>query len=241
MGVVLLRPPAAADEHEDVSYPPIAGERPAPRMLGGVHSFPLTPRVTVRARQRWQPRWEHRVRATILSLFFLSHVFRQRPATLSSWRSLLAALSALDVSTATRFVPHGLVLILVVVAAASGGFSRPDNSMSMLMNLGSDEGSVSAHGRFVLGPRVAELQQRDALVRPALPTTSLAPSRPRADAVTYKVQPGDTIWDIGARFNVGSYSVLWSNGLDEDAIIKPGQELRIPPVVGVLHNVAGQD
>jgi murein DD-endopeptidase MepM/ murein hydrolase activator NlpD len=51
----------------------------------------------------------------------------------------------------------------------------------------------------------------------------------------------DTIWDIGARFNVGSYSVLWSNGLDEDDIIKPGQELRIPPVPGTLHTVQGDD
>src|SRR5687767_11840422 len=109
------------------------------------------------------------------------------------------------------------------------------------MGIGSEEGALSANGRFVLGPRAAEVPVRDALVRPAVATTALAPSGPRAEIVTYKVQPGDTIWDIGARFNVGSYSVLWSNGLDEDAIIKPGQELKIPPIPGTLHAVRADD
>ncbi|NCV02363.1 MAG: LysM domain-containing protein, partial [Proteobacteria bacterium] len=37
------------------------------------------------------------------------------------------------------------------------------------------------------------------------------------------------------------YSVLWSNGLDEEDVVRPGQELRIPPVPGVAHQVRAND
>jgi len=140
-----------------------------------------------------------------------------------------------------RVVPHTLVLAVAAVTVFSGGFARPRDEVAALIGIGSEEGVLTANGRFLLGPRAAEVQVRDSLVRPSLITTALAPTKARADVVTYKVQPGDTIWDIGARFNVGSYSVLWSNGLDEDAIIKPGQELKVPPVPGTLHAVKADD
>jgi murein DD-endopeptidase MepM/ murein hydrolase activator NlpD len=79
------------------------------------------------------------------------------------------------------------------------------------------------------------------LERDAVVLVALRVEQAEHEILTYKVQPGDTIWDIGARFNVGSYSVLWSNGLDEDAIIKPGQELKIPPIPGTLHAVKADD
>ncbi|HXI17157.1 MAG TPA: M23 family metallopeptidase, partial [Chloroflexota bacterium] len=155
---------------------------------------------------------------------------------------LVLVRSAADfLAAAPRFVPHCLVLGAALIAVISGGFTRPNDAVATLAGIGSEEGALSANGRFVLGPRAAEVQIRDALVRPSLTTTQLAPSAPRAEVVTSKVQPGDTIWDIGARFNVGSYSVLWSNGLDEDAIIKPGQDLKIPPIPGTLHTVSGDD
>ena len=46
---------------------------------------------------------------------------------------------------------------------------------------------------------------------------------------TYTVRAGDSLWAIGARYNVGAWSVMWSNGLEEDSLILPGQRLRIPP------------
>jgi murein DD-endopeptidase MepM/ murein hydrolase activator NlpD len=153
----------------------------------------------------------------------------------------LAARTALLHPLLPRAVPHSLILGAATLAVFSGGFSRPQDAVAALVGIGSEQGELSANGRFVLGPRAAEVPVRDALVRPASATTSLAPSGPRADIVTYKVQAGDTVWDIGARFNVGWYSVMWSNGLDEDAIIKPGQELRVPPVSGVVHNVKSDD
>ena len=47
--------------------------------------------------------------------------------------------------------------------------------------------------------------------------------------------------EIGARFNVGMYSVLWPNDLSEDDVVRPGQELHIPPVPGVAYLVKPTD
>jgi murein DD-endopeptidase MepM/ murein hydrolase activator NlpD len=163
-----------------------------------------------------------------------------------SRRALLQVVVALRggtdlASLLPRAVPHTFVVAAAGIAIFSGGFARPHDEVAALIGIGSEEGALSANGRFVLGPRAAEVPVRDSLVRPAVASTTLAPSGPRAEILSYKVQPGDTIWDIGARFNVGSYSVLWSNGLDEDAIIKPGQELKVPPVPGTLHAVKAED
>ena len=162
-----------------------------------------------------------------------AHSLLQLAETLRSGSNLAALLP--------RAVPHSLVISVAAIAVFSGGFARPQDAVAELIGIGSEEGVLSASGRFVLGPRAAEVPVRDSLVRPAVASTTLAPSGPRAAVVTYKVQPGDTIWDIGARFNVGSYSVLWSNGLDEDAIIKPGQSLFVPPVPGTLHPIKADD
>lgn len=45
--------------------------------------------------------------------------------------------------------------------------------------------------------------------------------------VTHKVQSGDTVWNIARRYNVDPRVVLSQNGLGRDAILQPGQEIRI--------------
>ncbi|CAA9281007.1 MAG: hypothetical protein AVDCRST_MAG77-3842 [uncultured Chloroflexi bacterium] len=183
-------------------------------------------------------------RAALASLFAVADTARAAAAHPLAWRQLLAVSPATLLATAPRLLPHGLVLAVAVGAVLSGGFSRPDDPVAALMSAGSmgaELGQASVAGRFAFGSRTGEVQVRDSLVRPAVSTTSQAPSAPRSAPAAYTVQPGDTIWDIGARFNVGSYSVLWSNGLDEDAIIKPGQELWVPPVPGTLHQVRADD
>jgi murein DD-endopeptidase MepM/ murein hydrolase activator NlpD len=142
---------------------------------------------------------------------------------------------------APRLAPHGVIGALVLTAVFAGGFSRPEPPFISM--IGVEQGHLTAEARMALGPRAADVQVRDSLVRPALSTTTLSPSRPRAEATTYTVQSGDTVWGIGARYNVGAYSVLWSNGLDDDYVVmlQPGQQLLIPPVPGVVHTIAADD
>jgi LysM repeat protein len=49
--------------------------------------------------------------------------------------------------------------------------------------------------------------------------------------VTYKVQEGDTIWDIAEDFNVSYESILKYNKLTENSVLQIGQKLVIPNVV----------
>jgi murein DD-endopeptidase MepM/ murein hydrolase activator NlpD len=167
-------------------------------------------------------------------------VLTQGTAAVLAWRVPHVGTVDLDVpALAPRYAPHALVLSLVVAAVLAGGFSRPDPGFISAMGI--EQGHLSIQARLALGPRAADVQVRDALVRPALSTTTLAPSQPRAAVVTYTVQPGDTVWGIGARYGVGAYSVLWSNGLDEDDLIKPGEQLLVPPVPGALHTIKPDD
>lgn len=59
----------------------------------------------------------------------------------------------------------------------------------------------------------------------------------RNGVVSYKVQPGDVPSEIAAAFDISTETLLWANNLSVWDYIKPGQELVILPVSGVLHKV----
>jgi len=63
----------------------------------------------------------------------------------------------------------------------------------------------------------------------------------RRNVIQYTVQGGDTISTIAEQFSISTQSVLWANGMNEFDLIKPGQNLKIPPVSGVVHAVASGD
>lgn len=54
---------------------------------------------------------------------------------------------------------------------------------------------------------------------------------------TYRVQPGDTLSQIAASFNVRLQTILWANNLSSPDYLRPGQELTILPIDGVRHVV----
>ncbi|MCW5875893.1 MAG: LysM peptidoglycan-binding domain-containing M23 family metallopeptidase [Anaerolineales bacterium] len=67
---------------------------------------------------------------------------------------------------------------------------------------------------------------------------TIIPSRSRVDVQTYTVVQGDSLFAIAERFGVKAESVLWFNFntlQDNPNFVEIGQELRIPPVDGVLH------
>ncbi len=57
---------------------------------------------------------------------------------------------------------------------------------------------------------------------------------------TYKVQAGDTTTSVAERFSITPDTLRWANNLQGDAL-EPGRELKVLPVNGVLHTVAGGD
>jgi LysM repeat protein len=64
-----------------------------------------------------------------------------------------------------------------------------------------------------------------ALTRSA--ATEVASSAGTGDVVTYRVRPGDTLWDIARAHDTTVAAILSANHLDDDTI-QPGQDLLIP-------------
>ena len=68
---------------------------------------------------------------------------------------------------------------------------------------------------------------------------TIIPDRPRFDILTYLVQEGDTLFGIAEKYGLKAESILWGNWytLEQDPhTLKPGQELNIPPIDGVLYS-----
>jgi nucleoid-associated protein YgaU len=59
--------------------------------------------------------------------------------------------------------------------------------------------------------------------------TARTPSDVRRVAVTtYTVRDGDTLWDIAREHDTTVDAIQGANGIDDDDVIQPGQELKIP-------------
>jgi murein DD-endopeptidase MepM/ murein hydrolase activator NlpD len=77
----------------------------------------------------------------------------------------------------------------------------------------------------------------------ANPYTTI-PNRQRRDVLNYTVQPGDTLFGIAALYGLTPESVLWANYdalQDNPHLLKPGMELKIPPVNGIVYTVEAGD
>jgi murein DD-endopeptidase MepM/ murein hydrolase activator NlpD len=65
------------------------------------------------------------------------------------------------------------------------------------------------------------------------------PTRPRTEITIYTVEEGDTLFGIADKFGLTPETILWGNPVlgDDPHLLRPGQELNVPPVNGVLHIV----
>ncbi len=61
-------------------------------------------------------------------------------------------------------------------------------------------------------------------------------AKPRDQIITYAVQSGDTLATIARKFDVSVESIKWAGDLSSDEL-SIGQELKIPPVSGIVHKV----
>ena len=72
---------------------------------------------------------------------------------------------------------------------------------------------------------------------------TLIPSRARQEVITYTVRSGDTLFGISEKYGITPETVLWGNPVlkDDPHLLRPGQELLISPVTGVLRVVYSED
>lgn len=62
-------------------------------------------------------------------------------------------------------------------------------------------------------------------------------SRMRGEISEYIVRQGDTVSSIANKFGVSIDTVIWANNIKSVTKIKPGDNLKIPPVTGIVHKV----
>lgn len=63
----------------------------------------------------------------------------------------------------------------------------------------------------------------------------------RTQIVFHNVQQGDTISGIATKYNVSIATLLWANNLSVYSYIRPGDQLKVPPVSGIIHTVKKGD
>jgi murein DD-endopeptidase MepM/ murein hydrolase activator NlpD len=80
----------------------------------------------------------------------------------------------------------------------------------------------------------------DAIANPKIATTTSS-SKLKEKYTKYTVQPGDTLSGIATKYGVTSDSIKWSNGITNENTLKPGQELNIPSVTGIIYTVKSGD
>ncbi|MBN1618532.1 M23 family metallopeptidase [Candidatus Dojkabacteria bacterium] len=83
--------------------------------------------------------------------------------------------------------------------------------------------------------------QTDLLIEKGSSMTLIPEGRPRMDTEVYTVSGGDSLGSIAQKFDLSVDTILWANDLSDSDIIKPGQQLKIPPGDGVLHKVVDGD
>lgn len=73
------------------------------------------------------------------------------------------------------------------------------------------------------------------------PETIIPEGRPRSEVIKYPVKEGDSVSNIAAVYNISADTIKWANNLESVDEIKPGDNLSIPPVSGVVYTVAAGD
>lgn len=89
--------------------------------------------------------------------------------------------------------------------------------------------------------RVVQAAQQDLLIQGASTNTQVPDDRRRMDIEEYLVKTGDSLGSVAEYYGLELETILWANDLNEDAVIKPGETLEIPPGDGLSVEVESGD
>jgi LysM repeat protein len=125
--------------------------------------------------------------------------------------------------------------VVLALALALSGYATLDHSLpsSLRLRLGETnaEGMIMGQGGQVGS---VELGRLSTIIKPVAIPVSAPVSH---NAIGYEVKDGETLKDLGARFNVSTDSIRWSNysslkNMSRD--VSKGMKIMIPPVDGVV-------
>jgi len=76
-----------------------------------------------------------------------------------------------------------------------------------------------------------------AVIRINVSEKNIVSTATRSSNVNHVVAEGETVSVIAERYGVSTNTILWANNLSSRSLIRPGMELDILPVTGILHKV----
>lgn len=162
--------------------------------------------------------------------------------TCEQGRSLLFRYTSHFVILAVLIGVIGLVSTAKTTSAAGGTSAKHIvNSVALTSSAtsGGDSGEVyNSYGQG--GPIVVD----QIVVAPQANPYTAIPSRERRGVITYTVQAGDTLFGIAGQFGLRPESILWANYdtlEDNPHLLKPGMDLAIPPVNGIVYTAVEGD
>ena len=157
-----------------------------------------------------------------------------------------------------RYAFHAAALLAVITVAVAGRIGNSQAISTKGVGSTKDQTSMITTGailasstKSVIAEDVAQKAQ-DLTNMSALATSGedflsnrssvLAAGAPSREILTYKVKEGDNLSTISAKFNITSDTIKWANNIDDENSIKPGVDLTILPVNGILHTAQeGED
>lgn len=98
---------------------------------------------------------------------------------------------------------------------------------------------LSSNSKNVLKTVAAETKDQSIVVGENVFSTNIS-DKPRSEVLMYRVEKGDTVSSIAQKFRISADTIKWANDMTTDSITV-GDELKIPPVTGIVHKVAKGD
>lgn len=163
-------------------------------------------------------------------------------------------------ATILRVTSHLVILAVLIGAVGMAGAAR---AASPLERAGRQVASAGDPNRnfsfniFPAGQTVTNTEENltfvgqggpilvdQAVVAPQANPYTTIPNRQRRDILRYTVQAGDTLFGIAALYGLTPESLLWANFdalQDNPHLLKPGMELNIPPVNGIVYTAEAGD
>lgn len=167
-------------------------------------------------------------------------------ADLRSFLSFLKKYSLSRILLFLRIFEYVKNIIVALLVVKRGKYSNSFLNSSLLVLIGASliAGPIIADNNpFVRN--ISESGQFQAAVityNPSQnPLSTVISSKPRDSVEIYEVEEGDTLESIALKFSISADTIRWQNDIDQDGIIKSGQTLEIPPIIGVVHEVSSGD
>lgn len=157
-----------------------------------------------------------------------------------------------------RIATHALLVVGAIFVVGAGKIQAETLSGAKPRGIGAaaeDQSTMLASGAVLAEQSqsliAADVKERanSAASQAKLATTSEAFLTKRAPIITsavngrsisnYTVANGDTVSTIAQKFGITSDTVLWANSMDANSVLKPGAQLIILPVNGLLYTASG--